>query len=295
MNKTITPGSILQGPFWQERIRVLSIKSIGMDKTKIEAVGITTNTFYPCILSQADLEKIKILPEQTIQFSGNSKGFFLFTEAHRMRNAFQFDPLYAVNVSQVDPLPHQIEAVYYYILRNPRIRFLLADDPGAGKTIMAGLLLKELKYRGLVERVLIVAPGHLKDQWLREMHEKFQENFFIVDRSAINAAWGQNIWQERNQVITSIDFAKQDDVLFSLKDVRWDLVIVDEAHKMSAYKYGDKISKTGRYKLGEGQKIPDEEAIKKIKEATMEALATRHIDLTRILGEQRNLKLALER
>ncbi|CAD7780654.1 MAG: RNA polymerase-associated protein RapA [Candidatus Methanoperedenaceae archaeon GB50] len=290
MNKTITPGSILQGPFWQERIRVLSIKSIGMDKTKIEAVGITTNTFYPCILSQADLEKIKILPEQTIQFSGNSKGFFLFTEAHRMRNAFQFDPLYAVNVSQVDPLPHQIEAVYYYILRNPRIRFLLADDPGAGKTIMAGLLLKELKYRGLVERVLIVAPGHLKDQWLREMHEKFQENFFIVDRSAINAAWGQNIWQERNQVITSIDFAKQDDVLFSLKDVRWDLVIVDEAHKMSAYKYGDKISKTGRYKLGEGQRIPDEEAIKKIKEATMEALATRHIDLSRILGEQRKAR-----
>jgi len=100
-----------------------------------------------------------------------------------MRNAFQFDPLYAVNVSQVDPLPHQIEAVYYYILRNPRIRFLLADDPGAGKTIMAGLLLKELKYRGLVERVLIVAPGHLKDQWLREMHEKFQENFVKLEKT----------------------------------------------------------------------------------------------------------------
>ncbi|CAD7770819.1 hypothetical protein DMNBHIDG_00260 [Candidatus Methanoperedenaceae archaeon GB37] len=72
--------------------------------------------------------------------------------------------------------------------------------------------------------------------------------------------------------------------MFSLKDVRWDLVIVDEAHKMSAYKYGDKISKTGRYKLGEGQRIPDEEAIKKIKEATMEALATRHIDLSRNIG-----------
>ena len=100
MGKAITPGSILDGPFWQERLKVLSIKNIGKDKTKIEAVGITTNTFYPCILSQANLEKIKILPEQTIQFSGNSKGFFLFTEAHRVRNAFQFDPLYAVNVSQ---------------------------------------------------------------------------------------------------------------------------------------------------------------------------------------------------
>ncbi|MQK95324.1 DEAD/DEAH box helicase family protein, partial [Escherichia coli] len=129
-----------------------------------------------------DLQKIEVLPQQAYTFTGNSEALFLYLEAHRIKNAFQFDPLYAVNVSQIDPLPHQIEAVYHFILKNPRIRFLLADDPGAGKTIMAGLLTKELKYRGLVERILIVVPGHLKDQWLRELKEKFQERFDIVDR-----------------------------------------------------------------------------------------------------------------
>ncbi|MHA1267966.1 MAG: helicase-related protein, partial [Candidatus Helarchaeota archaeon] len=167
------------------------------------------------------------------------------------RNAFQFDPLYAVNISQVDPLPHQIEAIYHHILQNPHIRFLLADDPGAGKTIMSGLLLKELKYRGLVDRTLILAPGHLKDQWRREMKEKFQEHFMIIDRGVMNASWGRNIFAENNQVIVSLDFAKQDDVMFALKDTVWDLCIVDEAHKMSAFRYGEKITKTQRYHLGE--------------------------------------------
>jgi superfamily II DNA or RNA helicase len=141
--------------------------------------------------------------------------------------------------------------VYHHILKNSNIRFLLADDPGAGKTIMAGLLFKELKYRGLVNRVLIVVPGHLKDQWLREMKERFQEKFLIVDRGVMNASWGQNIWTENHQIITSLDFAKQENVMFALKDSSWDLVIVDEAHKMSAYRYGDKISKTVRYQFGE--------------------------------------------
>jgi superfamily II DNA or RNA helicase len=151
----------------------------------------------------------------------------------------------------IDPLPHQIDAVYHYILQNPRIRFLLADDPGAGKTITAGLLLKELKYRGLVDRTLIVGPGHLKDQWLREMKERFHENFSIIDRNVMTTEWGKNIFTERNQIIISLDFAKQDDIMFALKDSKWDLCIVDEAHKMSAYKYGEKISKTQRYTFGE--------------------------------------------
>jgi superfamily II DNA or RNA helicase len=151
----------------------------------------------------------------------------------------------------INPLPHQIDAVYHHILLNPRIRFLLADDPGAGKIIMAGLLLKELKYRGLVDRTLVVGPGHLKDQWLREMKERFHEHFSIIDRNVMSVEWGKNVFNERNQVILSMDFAKQDDVMFALKDSKWDLCIVDEAHKMSAYKYGEKISKTQRYTLGE--------------------------------------------
>ncbi|MGC9069663.1 MAG: DEAD/DEAH box helicase, partial [Thermoprotei archaeon] len=130
-------------------------------------------------------------------------------------------------------------------------RFLIADDPGAGKTIMAGLIIKELKLRGLVRRVLIVVPGHLKDQWRRELKEKFNETFVVLDRSTFNAHYGENPWERNNQVITSIDFAKQEEILPSLSSVQWDLTIVDESHKMSAYRYGDKVEKTQRYKLGE--------------------------------------------
>lgn len=184
-------------------------------------------------------------------FSCDPEAFFLVNEGRRIRLAHQFDPLYAVNVSQIDPLPHQIDGVYFHILKHPRIRFLLADDPGAGKTIMAGLLLKELKQRGLVNRVLIVVPGHLKDQWIRELKEKFNETFRVIDRGVMEASWGRNVWLEENQAITSMDFAKQEDVMLSLAEADWDLVIIDEAHKLAAYEYGEKITKTQRYKLGE--------------------------------------------
>jgi len=243
-------GVILEGDFWREPVRIVTVDRLG-NLTKIEAVGTKTQQFYSNILSAEDLAGVSIASETGRDFGGRGEAFFLAMEANRIRYAHQFDPLFAVNVSQVDPLPHQIEAVYHYILRNPRIRFLLADDPGAGKTIMTGLLLKELKYRGLVRRTLIVVPGHLKDQWLREMKERFGETFTVVDRSFINATWGRNIWQEQSQVITSMDFAKQDDVMAALGETRWDLVVVDEAHKMAAYRYGEKTSKTERYRLGE--------------------------------------------
>ncbi len=247
---TIRTGDILESDFWTEPVRVLTVQEIGY-RTKIEAVGTQTQQFYSRILSPADLEQVRIATGAVRDFCGRGEGFFLAVEAHRIRFAHQFDPLLAVTISQVDPLPHQIEAVYHYILRHPRVRFLLADDPGAGKTIMAGLLLKELKYRGLVQRTLIVVPGHLKDQWLREMKERFGEAFTVVDRSVMNATWGRNIWQEEAQAITSMDFAKQDDVMATLGEAHWDLVVVDEAHKMAAYRYGEKTTKTERYHLGE--------------------------------------------
>ncbi|WP_052322803.1 DEAD/DEAH box helicase family protein [Methanocella conradii] len=205
----IQQGNILKSSFWPEKVRVISVKNIG-ERIKIEAVGLETRTFYDPILSLDDVKNIEVIEEKPFKFTGNGESLFLYLEAHRIRNAFQFDPLYAISVSQINPLPHQIEAVYHYILQNPRIRFLLADDPGAGKTIMAGLLLKELKYRGLVDRTLIVAPGHLKDQWLREMKDKFQESFTILDRSVMNANWGRNIFMDISQAIVSLDFAKQD-------------------------------------------------------------------------------------
>ena len=156
-----------------------------------------------------------------------------------------------MNASKADPLPHQIEAVYGYILKLPRIRFLIADDPGAGKTIMAGLIIKEMKLRNIAKRVLIVSPGHLKDQWQRELVERFEERFLIIDRSHLDSAYAENIWRRENQIITSMDFAKREDVLPSISAAHFDLVVVDEAHKMSAYRYGDKTGKTARYKMGE--------------------------------------------
>lgn len=244
------PDDVLEGDFWPEPVRVVRSHMVG-GHVSLEAVGEQTHQFYARLFSEQDLSRVHRLTATARSFAGRPEAFFLGVEAHRIRYAYQFDPLYAVNVSQVDPLPHQIEAVYHHILRNPRIRFLLADDPGAGKTIMAGLLLKELKYRGLVQRVLIVVPGQLRDQWLREMKERFSEHFTIVDRGVMNATWGRNVWEAEAQVITSMDFAKQDDVRASLGSVRWDLTIVDEAHKMAAYQYGDKTNKTERYRLGE--------------------------------------------
>ncbi len=244
------PNDILTGDFWPEPVRALTVQPQG-SQVRIEAVGIQTERFYSRILTPTDLARIRISPGLQRDMGGRGEGFFLGIEAHRIRFAHQFDPLLAVNVSQVDPLPHQIEAVYHYMLRHPKVRFLLADDPGAGKTIMAGLLLKELKYRGLVRRTLIVVPGHLKDQWRREMKERFGETFLLVDRGVMTASWGRNIWEEQPQVITSMDFAKRDDVLATLSEVHWDLIVVDEAHKMAAYRYGNKVDKTERYRLGE--------------------------------------------
>jgi len=241
--------TLLEGPFWPERIKVISSRRIGAG-IEINGVGLKSEKFYSRIFAESDLSKIRRVELERKDFSGDAEAFFLFTEGRRIRLAYQFDPLYAVNVSQIDPLPHQIDAVYYYILKHPRIRFLLADDPGAGKTIMAGLVLKELKQRGLVNRILIVIPWHLRDQWLREMKEKFGETFRVIDRAMMNTSWGRNIWLEESQAITSMDFAKQDDVMPSLAEARWDLVIVDEAHKMAAYEYGGKKKETQRYKLG---------------------------------------------
>jgi SNF2 family DNA or RNA helicase len=145
-----------------------------------------------------------------------------------------------------------MDAVYSHLLTQPQIRFLIADDPGAGKTVMAGLTHKELKFRGLVERTLIVTPANLTDQWRRELQDKFGEVFTVVNRATVSSTYGRNVWEDQPQCITSVDFvARQDDILNQLRDVRWDMVIVDEAHKMAAYRYGTKVNKTQRYEFGE--------------------------------------------
>ncbi|GBC99627.1 RNA polymerase-associated protein RapA [bacterium HR17] len=242
------PGQLVHGPFWQEPVRVLSVQAVDT-WVWVKVEGLRSHRVWERFLSSDEWAQVRPAPPRNGR--GDPERAFLALEGYRVRSAYLFDPLLAVTVSQIDPLPHQIEAVYRAILRNPRVRFLLADDPGAGKTIMAGLVMKELKYRGLVQRTLIVVPGHLREQWRREMQERFNEAFVVVDRGVLNSLLGHNAWQEFNQVITSMDFAKQRDVLESLKDARWDLVIVDEAHKFAAYKYGSQTKRTDRYKLGE--------------------------------------------
>lgn len=176
---------------------------------------------------------------------------FLRVESARIRLAYGFDPYFAVSLSGIDALPHQLEAVYERMLPQPRLRFLLAHDPGAGKTIMAGLLLKELKLRGAVDRVLIVCPAPLTIQWQDEMRSKFEEVFEIVGAELARNTLAGNVWDRFSQAITSLDFAKQPDVRDAVVRAPWDLVIVDEAHKCSAYTYGTEIKKTKRYEFGE--------------------------------------------
>ena len=245
----IKEGMIIEGPFWNEPVEIKKIEEFS-EQIRIIGATIYSKKHIDHLLSREKIEKLRV-SEFILDFSAKASQVFLVIEALRLRFASVFDPLLAMNVSKIDPLPFQIEAVYDYILKLPRIRFLIADDPGAGKTIMAGLIIKELKLRGICHRILIVVPGHLKYQWQRELKERFQEAFTIIDRNFFNVHYIENPWQKENQVITSMDFAKREEILPSLISTSWDLIVVDEAHKMAAYKHKDKLSKTDRYKLGE--------------------------------------------
>jgi superfamily II DNA or RNA helicase len=240
-------GIIVRGLVLPEPIEVLVVTPLG-DAIKIVGAGQKTGQVHQRVLRLDQLQFLDATPERE-PFDGNPERFRLGVEAARLGLAYEYDPYFSLSISRVDPLPHQLEAVYDYFMRLPRIRFLLADDPGAGKTIMAGLLLKELKIRGLVKRTLIVAPANLCFQWQRELKEKFREPFEVVRSDVLRANYGQNPWQEKDQVITSISWVSRiEDAKESLLRSRWDLVIVDEAHKMAAYS-ADK--KTLAYKLGE--------------------------------------------
>ena len=165
----------------------------------------------------------------------------LLVESARIRLAYAYDRQFAVSLSGIRTLPHQIEAVYRRMLPQPRLRFLLADDPGAGKTIMAGLLIKELKLREAIDRCLILVPAPLTIQWQDELLRFFNEPFQIV-HSANDQQQLLNPWERETQVVASLDYAKQGTVRERVWQQRWDLVIIDEAHKCSAWTRGDLLS-----------------------------------------------------
>ena len=185
-------------------------------------------------------------------FDATGDDFKLALEAWRINLAHLFDPMMAVHTSNVEPLPHQITAVYESMLPKQPLRFVLADDPGAGKTIMAGLLVRELLLRADARRVLIVAPGSLVEQWQDEMREKFGLAFDIFGRDLVEASRSGNPFDERDLIVARVDqLARNDDLLDKLAISQWDLVIADEAHKLSANYFGNKVNKTRRFELGE--------------------------------------------
>jgi len=245
--RSLKEGQILTGPLFNEPMRVETVRSQGPEAWVVGLVGTQSELFRKVTLTSHDLAILKILNTE-YTYDGDGRLVRLGLQAYSLGIAYEFDPYFGLSISRVDPLPHQLEAVYDYLLKLARVRFLLADDAGAGKTIMAGLLIRELELRGLAERILIVAPANLTFQWQRELKEKFNEKFLVFKGRDIRDQFGVNQWLEQKRIITSLDLAKREDILPGLRQVRWDLVIVDEAHRMSA---ADESHKSQRYKLGE--------------------------------------------
>src|SRR5579864_5038420 len=240
-------GHVVEGAILPERVEVVMATQEG-ELLHLIGKGLKTGQFVDRRLTAAQTATLIVIGGDG-DFKGDPLHFRLGIEALRLGLAYEYDPYFSLSIARVDPLPHQLEAVYDYFMKLPRIRFLLADDPGAGKTIMAGLLIKELKVRGLVKRILIVTPANLSFQWQRELKDKFQEKFEVVRSDVLRANYGSNPWQEKNQVVTSISWVSRiEDAKESLLRSHWDLIIVDEAHKMSA---ASRDKKTLAYKLGE--------------------------------------------
>src|SRR6266511_4215748 len=228
-------------------MRIETVASNGSESWVLGLVGLQSEKFRKVTLTAADLKSLTI-QNTTKSYDGDGHLLRLGLQAYALGIAYEFDPYFGLSISRVDPLPHQLEAIYDCLLKLARVRFLLADDAGAGKTIMAGLLIRELKLRGLAERILIVCPANLAFQWQRELKEKFDTKFLVLKGQDIRDQFGMNQWLERNRVITSLDLAKRQDILPGLRQVHWNVVIVDEAHRMSA---ADESHKSMRSRLGE--------------------------------------------
>ncbi len=245
----LAPGDVVAGLEPTELVEILRVLPFG-NRTLVEGVGLQSRRVVKRLLAAEELAALVKVRGHQYTFDGDSQLFLLGAEAERIRIAHQFDPLFGVNSSIVDPLPHQVEAVYRFLLPLPRIRFLLADDTGAGKTIMTGLLIKELLFRGVIQKVLIITPGGLTKQWKEEeLQEKFGLHARLVNRASFEAEPGQFARYEEGIFVTSIDFlARNEGCLKAASGTQWDLVVVDEAHKLSAYEYGARLEESERYK-----------------------------------------------
>ncbi len=248
----ITRGSILSGVATIGAAEIVSVETVGDDAITVYYKD-NNERLSERMLFRSDEPNIGIVEiGKPWNLDADADSFKLAAEAYRIHLAHLFDPLMAVHTSAVDPLPHQITAVYESMLPRQPLRYVLADDPGAGKTIMAGLLIRELMVRGDLKRCLIIAPGGLVEQWQDELDQKFGVQFEIFSREMVENARSGNPFEEKHLLIARIDqLSRAEDLQAKLENTDWDLIVVDEAHKMSANYFGNKLNKTKRYLLGE--------------------------------------------
>ncbi|SAL19089.1 helicase SNF2 family protein [Caballeronia turbans] len=247
----IVKNAVLTGLEPGQAARVLSAEPSGPDAVAVVYKTNDGRLAERMILRDEEAGLALAQDERPWAFDASGATFKLATEASRISLAHLFDPMMAVHTSNVEPLPHQITAVYESMLPRQPLRYVLADDPGAGKTIMAGLLIRELLMRADARRVLIVSPGSLVEQWREELDEKFGLQFAIFSREFEQMSRGPNPFEETELMIARLDMlARNDELQEKLALTRWDLVVVDEAHKLSATWYGAKINETRRFKLG---------------------------------------------
>ena len=248
----LKPGQSLVGLEPNAVATVVAVVPIAADAIRV-IYTTPDGTLKDRLLNAADEPGIGLATtERPWSFDGDGAAFQLTCEAKRIDLAFLFDPMMAVHTSNVEPLPHQITAVYESMLPRQPLRYVLADDPGAGKTIMAGLYIRELVLRADARRILIVAPGSLVEQWRDELFEKFGLEFRVYSPVLEQASPSGNAFEDHHQLIVRLDqMARNEDLQAKLCAAGWDLVVFDEAHKLAAHFYGSKLETTGRYRFAE--------------------------------------------